>query len=241
MIWGYVLALFTALIVIRFTKAESEMRNCQLSGYVYAALFLASLFLHSHMQGQIVSIFIIISYFTLCAGFESTDTAIHSFLSFLFLGVAALMFPPVKWMIPAYWIGMMILRSLNVKSFIASVLGIVLPWFWVVSLKAIGLETYGLDDSFSFAMQIGDYSTMTRYKWIMAIVITLLFVYGSGVFSRVTFFAKYKTRTVYYVINIFSCFTILYMLISPAGFMVWYPLAILNVSVVLSRMLDKRL
>ncbi len=90
-------------------------------------------------------------------------------------------------------------------------------------------------------MPLGGYSVVSTYKWIMAIVISVLFIYSSGLFRRMTYFTKSKTRVMYHTITVFTSATMLFMLISPAGFKVWYLLTLLNVSLVLSRMLDRKI
>lgn len=241
MIWGYSLAIVTALLIVRLTHEESEMRNSQLSGYVFAVLFLASIFLHDFDRSQVVALLILLSYFPLFSGYEAENPSIDSFVSFLLVGLAALVYPPVKWLVPAYWIGLAMLRAFSLKSFVASMFGLVIPWSWIVALDSVGLRIQYLHHSISYRMPLGGYSVVSTYKWIMAIVISVLFIYSSGLFRRMTYFTKSKTRVMYHTITVFTSATMLFMLISPAGFKVWYLLTLLNVSLVLSRMLDRKI
>lgn len=241
MIWGYILACVTALLLIRLTHKESEMRNSQLSGYVFAVLFLASLFLHTFGKGHVVVLLILLSYFPLFSCYEVQNPTISSFVSFLLVGLAALVIPTIKWLIPFYWIALVFLRAFSIKSFAASILGIMVPWLWLVSLRSAGLDFPYLHHCFSFRMSLGGYGVLTTYQWIMATGMCLLFLYSSGLFNRITYFAKSKTRVVYRVIAVFCAATILFMLINPAGFMIWYPLVLLNVSLIFSRLLDRKI
>jgi len=49
-----------------------------------------------------------------------------------FIGVAGLLLPPVLWFIPLLWIGMYRFRSLDIKSFAASLTGIMMVYWFVM-------------------------------------------------------------------------------------------------------------
>lgn len=241
MIWGYLLALIIALIIVRLTHQYAEMRNCQLSGYVFVALFMASLFAHPFGRGHVVTLLILLSYFPLFSSFEVRNPSVSIFVTFLLLGLAALVYPPMKWLVPIYWIGMILIRAFCVKSFVASLFGIILPWLWILALKSADVYIPYFHSCFSIKLPIGGYSAMTSYKWIMAVCMGVMFLYGTGVFRHVTFFAKSKTRMIFRVITLQSVASLLLMFISPKGFEVWYMVVLLNVSLILSRMIDRKL
>ena len=137
------------------------MRNSQLSGYVFAVLFLASIFLHDFDRSQVVALLILLSYFPLFSGYEAENPSIDSFVSFLLVGLAALVYPPVMWLVPAYWIGLAMLRAFSLKSFVASMFGLVIPWSWIVALDSVGLRIQYLHHCISYRMPQGAISYCT--------------------------------------------------------------------------------
>ena len=83
----------------------------------------------------------LITYLVMLGAYQSRQAPINAFSANLTLGVCTLVCPQMVWLIIVNIISFGILRALNLKSLVASLLGLMAPyWFWGVLEPWIGTE-----------------------------------------------------------------------------------------------------
>lgn len=80
---------------------------------------------------QLSTIGILIALFFLFRSYQEKISVNKLFYSFVFLSISSLLQPYYAWLIPIFWIGASQFLSLNVRSFAASIVGILLP-YWLL-------------------------------------------------------------------------------------------------------------
>lgn len=131
----------------------------------------------NHMSPGIATLFsFLAATAVLFLSFQRTESAGYLFYSFLVIGLCSLYVPKFTWLVPLFWIGSYLFQSLNLKSFLASLLGWMLP-FWFLSAYAgykgdISLLLQPLDEIITFHHI--DYSHLSGCWPMLAY---LLFVY----------------------------------------------------------------
>lgn len=84
-------------------------------------------FIFPSLEGGIVTLGLIASLSTLFASYQNRDAAGLIYYTFLFLGLASLAKVHLLVIIPIYWILMIFISSLSLRTIIASVLGLLTP------------------------------------------------------------------------------------------------------------------
>ena len=93
--------------------------------------------------GNLLSLILIISLFTLFSSYQKEKTQRHAFGLSLYIGCGALLWSPFIYLMPVFWIGMYYMRSLTGKTFAATLLGLITVGWIILSIHWIfGLPLY---------------------------------------------------------------------------------------------------
>lgn len=208
--------------------------NSRAMSFTFAALVTASTFLHSFTPGYIVMFFLLLSYFTLFNSYQLESAAGLSYVTFLYLGVSALVFPKVVWLTPVYWLSMYILRAINARSVSGSVLGLITP-FWIVGSIAFCLDK--MHDFVEILQQMidfhfGGYSLMSTGEVLMIGLSFITFIIGVVDFYMRIYLDKTRTRIIYNIIILHGFVYFLLLLLQPVSGMVILPMVIMNTSII---------
>lgn len=163
------------------------------------AIISASTFLHNLQPFHIIAITTFLSLFALFITYQNSNAMATSYMTYLFVGVGALFVPKMLMLILFYWIAQMMMRSLNFRTFIAGILGIVTP-FWF--LFGYTYCTGGINEFHEYLNEIirltpPDYSSLTAIEICPASLALVLFAIGSINFYKNSYKDKTRTRTIY--------------------------------------------
>ena len=87
---------------------------------------------------------------------KSNRRVADSFFIYLLLGVASLFYPGCIFMMPLLWIAQVILNVFDIKIFLATILGALLPWIWVFSFRFLyNKEILNSGEPYDFFMYDG--------------------------------------------------------------------------------------
>ena len=249
----YIIAIVTAILIARLAHSATEMRNPQLSAYIFAALYLLSLLvflsLFFNLHSSIITLLILLSYFPLTSAdnsFSSSTTdgnAVSSLLAFLALGTSSILSTTALWLIPAYIVAQVMLRSLTPKAIVAALLGILVPWLWKWGVGEL-VNSYQLTVNNESAI-----SPQSSFL-IPSIILFIIYIIGVWHFNKKMYFDKSRTRVVWQVIMFFGIYTFLLLFISLFNlhsssfilqFSIWYTIALVNTTLLTSRMISTML
>ena len=123
------------LIVLNNTFALIRMR-ASVQTAIYFLLVTVCPTLHQLHAGNVAAAALLASFFFLFRSYQQMQPSGMLFHTFVCLGVGSLLFPPLLYLIPLYWIGSYMFQSLTPRSFFASIVGLLLPYWFLLSYVA---------------------------------------------------------------------------------------------------------
>ena len=129
------------LIELNTTFALIRTRT-EMPSALFICLYSSLLFLHPYQHTCWIQLFFMGTMFGLFYSYESRQAPLYIFHAFLCLGLGSLIINDLIWLLPFIFIAMIILRSLNARSFFAGIIGLTLP-YWVILGYYIILDITG--------------------------------------------------------------------------------------------------
>lgn len=162
---------------------------------------------------------LLLSYFAAFKGYGRLKPQGWVFHSFLSVGVGSLFFPPMLLLVPFMFFAFSHqLRILSGKSAVASVLGLLFP-FWTLGLFCYvsGWNMVYLRRIWEYSLdfRLPDYGAVQPWQWVFFAMLALLGAIGIQHFVRTSYNDKIRTRQYYYTLLALH-FPILFLV-------VWFP------------------
>ncbi|MGN0281610.1 MAG: hypothetical protein ACI4B3_04820 [Prevotella sp.] len=224
-------------------RTYSRMVSC-----AFIVLSCCASFLFTETDSSIVSLCYVAMFMPLFNGYQDKESVGWTFYAFLAFGVASLFWVQMFFFVPVTWILMgKCLQSLSLRTFMASILGIITPyWFALVYFiytidyttpmeHFLKLADFG---SIATATSIGEYCTSLMALGIERQVcfgfVTTLFITGFVHNLRTKFKDKINTRMYYDVFITYGVMIILCILLQPQHFDMLFHLLIVCTSPVIA-------
>ena len=178
-------------------------------------------FLFPSLKGAIVQLCLIASLLTLFQAYQDRESVGLTFYTFILLALASLMEVHTIWFIPFYWIIMLFfIYSMTIRTFLASLLGILLP-YWC--LFAWVLWRYEGDFTFLWHHfePLGDFQFPFDYTAIGLLhILTFVFIVGLFVtglihYLRTSFNDKIRVRQIYYSLAFLNVVAMVLLIAQP--------------------------
>lgn len=237
-LWGRFLGLmFTAVAVYLMAELNNSnvlLRiNSRLISSLLAVLCTLCTFLHCFQPCHIVLIFVILAYFELFYTYQDPNLA-HSFMVGGLFGLGSLVFPKLILFVPCVWIAQAYLRALTPKTFFASVVGILTPyWFLAAVLALNGSISIFVEHSKNIVdFAFPDYRSVPAKKIIVTAYIFLLFIVGAIDFYCKSYLDKTKTRIIHKAVILLGFMSFIFIALQTQYIDSILPLAIVNTSIV---------
>lgn len=121
------------LIELNNTFAIIRMR-ASVQTAVYFLLITVCPHIQTLYAGDVATVAFLIALFFLFQSYryQQSNATGALFYAFIFLGISSVVFPPLTLFIPVFWIGAFNFRSLYLKSFLASLIGWSLPYWFLL-------------------------------------------------------------------------------------------------------------
>ncbi len=239
----YTLGLFVCVVAI-YLLAEINSRYAFLSNtdrtisMTFMLLIAMAMFLHPLQKSQLVMICYLIGYLILFGTYQSRQTSILAFSVNLMLGIASLVCPQIIWLFIVNVISLMILRSFKLKSLVASVLGLMLPyWFWGIITYAFGdMEVFNTHLQQVNAFGGAGFEILSpKQIWAFWIVAVMFIVGGVDFFINIHQ-NRSQARISYYVVCFQGVALLFYLWAEPEQYMNIFPLFMINASMLWGRL-----
>ena len=210
-------------------RIYSRMVSC-----VFIMLMCMICFLFSSIPGAITQVCIIAATMLLLNSYQDKEATGWIYYSFLMMGFASLAFIHMLYYIPVLWLIMLFqLQSLSWRTWVASLLGIVTPyWFWCCWLGWNGnLPT--LVDHF---LPMGDFSKPFDLSILSThLLITLAFVLLMAIIGTIHYIRKHhddkiRIRLIYGGFMWLSLITTLFLFLQPHHYDVLIRILIINMA-----------
>lgn len=166
-------------------------------------------FLFPSLEGGLVTIGFAASLLTLFATYQNREATGWIYYTFLILGLASLAKVHLLVFIPVYWILMIFLSSLSLRTFIASLLGLLTP-YWIGITAVVLLYQDDLSLFTGHFMPLTEITFFTAYDsfplshYLTYAFLVILTVTGIIHFLRTSYNDKIRTRQFYYSIMFFD-------------------------------------
>jgi hypothetical protein len=178
-------------------------------------------YLFPSLKGAFVQLCLIASLLTLFHSYQDKESVGLTFYTFVFLSLSSLVEVHTLWFIPCYWIMMMFfIFTLTGRTFLASLLGILLPYWgllaWVLwhyegDFTPLWQHFAPLGD-FQFPF---DYTALALPRILTFAFLVVLFVTGLIHYLRTSFNDKIRIRQIYYTLAFLDVVAMVFLLAQP--------------------------
>lgn len=234
-IWlGLIPTGITAYLLLELNNRNALIRiRSRLTTALYLVLTACNPILHPYKDIEWVVVCVTIAYYLLFMSYQKTKASGYIFHAFTFIGIGCLFFPQLIFFVPFYYLAMIIqLRSFTLRSLLASILGMILP-FWL----KIGWEFYQ-DGPRNISMNLKEFcyvshpnlSFLNEHQWVTFGLIALFSLIAILHYTRTNFNDKIRTRMLLYVIIIQEFVITAFLLLQPQHYDVLIHLLIMNSS-----------
>ena len=214
----YILATYLMILLNNFHALIRIYSRAITSAFII--LSGVACFIFPSLEGCIVTVGLVASLLTLFTTYQNREAAGWIYYTFLILGVASVANIHFLVFIPIYWIMMIFINSLSLRTFIASLFGLLTPyWIWI----AVVLFFYkdNLTPFTSLFQPLTEVSFFNAYGSIplshyltYAFLVILAFT-GIIHFLRKSYNDKIRTRQFYYSIIFFDIVVLVLLALFP--------------------------
>jgi hypothetical protein len=145
---GLLLMIVVAFVIQRISDIKVLIRkHTRLPFLLFLLLISANAGLLSLREIAVVLLCLIIAVYDLFDSYQSPDATGKFFNTGVLTGFAGLFMPQIVWFIPLIWVGMYQFRSLNLRSFMASLIGVCVV-YWIVTAWCLWNHDFSMMASF---------------------------------------------------------------------------------------------
>lgn len=229
----------TCYLMIETNTAFSLIRTrTTLQVCCYWLMVSALQFLHPFQWSCWIPVTFMLAIFYLFRSYESSHTSANLFNVSFFITSGSLLFPKLIYFLPLFLMGTIGLRSLNIKSFFAFLLGWLAPHWFLFGYAFLYNRMEWMESTLkeSFTFQAIDYASVPTHHLISWLAICLLLLVCTIHFSRVSYQDKTRTRICLTFLTATGWWTALFTALQPQAM---YPL--LNIQLICTSFLAAHL
>jgi len=194
-------------------------------GWIASSLF----FLHPFDWKSFIPLAFILAVYQLFRSFESPSPINPIYHAFLFISLGSLVFPPFIIFACLWWFSMIPFRAINIKSFLASLIGLITPYWFL-----FGYAFYFDNISFFLAplqkmihFYPIDYSLLSVTEIISWGTIFLGLLISSIHYWQIAYKDKTRTRIFHTFLVYAGWWTVLLSLLQPIHLNTWIPIQLI--------------
>jgi hypothetical protein len=199
----------------------------------FIILFSSANFLFTSMQGSILQLCIIAFYLLFFKSYQDKHSMSWIFFAFFCLSMGSLVFVQILYFVPILWLFMIInIRTMSGKTFIASVIGIMAPyWFWIGYLTVTG-DICPLIEHVTTLIKFTPLSLkrIPFNQFITLIFILLIATIGIIHYLRTSYNDKIKVRMLFEIFIVMDIISIIFIALQPNHYDLLLRLIVINTS-----------
>ena len=203
----YFLATYLMILLNNFNALIRVYSRAVTSAFII--LSGVACFIFPSLEGAIVTLGLMASLLTLFNTYQNREATGWIYYTFLFLGLATLAKVHLLVLIPIYWVMMFIISSLSLRTFIASLFGLLTP-YWFATAAVLLFYKGDLTPFVSHFQSLTDIALFDAYgdiplsHCLTYVFLVILTVTGIIHFLRASYNDKIRTRQLFYVIMLFD-------------------------------------
>ena len=190
---------------------------------LYWLIATALFFLHPFEWTNLVPLVFILATYQLFHSYESVSSSPFIFHSFLFIGLGSIAFPQLLYMVPMLWGSMIPFRAISIKSFFASIIGLMTPYWFIFGYALYFNEMHILLTPLREAAHLYpiDYSHLTLPEIASWGFITLLLIISGFHYWQISYMDKTRTRIYHSYLAIAGFWATLLSILQPVHWCEW--------------------
>ncbi len=218
-------AQFAFTVISTFLMVELNNRNSLMRTYsrMVSCSFLALVTMaslpHPSFKASIVTMCFIAFYLIIWNSYQDHRSPGWTFYAFFCIGLASMVFVQVIYFMPILWILMIFFtNSFSFRNFFASLLGIIIPYWFSTGYYLYQNNLDGLIQHFvSLAdyQELFDYSQVTDHQLVNITFITMLGIIGSIHFLHTSYADKIRTRMIYESLIMMTFIALAFTILQP--------------------------
>ena len=220
-IWvQFAFTIMSTLLMVELNNRNALMRTySRMVSCSFLALITMAGLPHMELKSSIVTMCFIAFYLIIWNCYQDKRSAGWTFYAFCCIGLASMVFVQIGYFLPFLWIMMMVFTlSLSMRTFFASLLGVIAPYWFGAGYYAYTDNFPGLIQHFSEFVnysEMFDYSQVTDHQLINLGFIILLTVTGAIQFIQSSYADKIRTRMIYESLIMMSAVCIVFIILQP--------------------------
>ncbi len=239
-LWApYACTLVAAYLMVELNNINALLRiYSRMVSCSFLALTSLAAFQFSSLQGSIAQLCFVVFYICLFHAYQEKRGAGWVFYAFFCLGMASTVFVQIVFLVPFLWLILgRYLMALSARTFWASILGIIAPYWFVVVYY---LGTNRMDDFVAHFAELGhfsplfDYSSVSEHQIITFLFVALLALIGTIHFLRRSFLDKIRTRMLFHIFIHVNVLIVVFIILQPQHFDVLLKLMMVNTSILIA-------
>lgn len=231
---GLGLTLLTAYLMVEWNNTFSLMRvRSRMTSSTFLLLMAACPLLQTWTTQMLVPLSLLLCYFCLFRSYQKVRAEADFFHAFAFLGLGCLFFPQLLYFVPLLLVSCLVqLRSLSLRSFMACLLGLSLP-YWCYAGYSIWhnqLDLTVLHFEQLLTLQMPDYHALTVSQVLSGGFVMAATMLATFHYQRTAYHDKIRTRMFLNLLVTQEYLIILLMVGQPQHFETMLRLLIVNSS-----------
>lgn len=235
------LVVSTALLVELNISNQLLRVVSQCTPAMYLLLVAVAIGIFPELEAGIMQLCMIALYFMIFHCRMRKESPGWTFYGFFCLGLASMVFPKVLYYVPLLWILMATcLRSLTAKTFWASLLGLVTPYWLGGPIIIYFLGTSVISDHFSQLWTfspLADISLLGEHEWLTLGWILFLTLIGIVHYARLGYQDKIRTRLLHEIFITVDIVTIIFLALQPQHYTILLSIIIVNTAPLIAHFL----
>ena len=233
-LWMQLVCLAVAVVLLIELNSTHQLIRVvsQSTASVFLLLVSTAVFLFPYIQAAIMQLCMVAVYFMLFHCRQHDESPGWTFYGFFCLGLASMVFVQVLYYVPVLWVLMATcIRALNAKTFWASIIGIVAPYWLggplIVYFLGTEMAVEHFQQLWTFA-PLGDYSMIGEHEWVAIGWTTFLAIVGIIHYWSHGYQDKTRTRLLHEVFITMCLFTIAFIALQPQHYRLLLPILMVN-------------
>lgn len=231
---------FASFVISSFLMVELNNSNALIRIYSrmvscsFITMVCMSTFLLQSAGAMLLSICVVVSFIMSFLTYQDKGAVGRTFYSFLSMGLATLIDIKMLFFAPVMWIAMFFyLQSLTPRTFVASLLGLLCP-YWFVSVYFLYTTDFTLPlEHFSQLVEFGmvaDFSLVPTAAIVAICFVIVLSLTGIIHYIRKRINDKTRTRMLYNTFILVNIASIVFFILQPQQYMTLFTVMIVTAS-----------
>ena len=220
-IWvQFAFTIISTLLMVELNNHNSLMRTySRMVSCSFLVLITIASLPHPSLRANIVTLCFIAFYLIIWNSYQDRRAAGWTFYAFFCVGLASLVFIQVGYFLPFLWLMMMVFtNSFSIRNFFASIIGLIMPYWFSAGYFAYTNNIDGLISHFAEFINfqdLFDYSQVTDHEVVNLLFLIILSTLGSIHFLHTSYADKIRTRMIYNSFILINYVSLAFIILQP--------------------------